>query len=185
MVSDKKSANRQALEEVRAVNQEIVSSIGSFHGSKSKQVEQRNRTADNTNRDEYSRDFVATSQFEWRPSSQQEELKQSQKESVLSQENLDLRGRLNEELKKNNDLLKYVKVLQAENNSLKSSKLAPNVNTSALIEENRQLRSQLSLAQNGSNHGNVDLIEELNRLKQENGLLRRDTITLLKEKQGY
>ena len=59
-------------------------------------MEQRNRTADNTNRDDYSRDFVATSQFEWRPSSQEEELKQSQKGSVLSQENLDLRGRLNE-----------------------------------------------------------------------------------------
>jgi hypothetical protein len=96
---------------VRALNQEIASSIGSFHGSKSKQLEQRNRTADNTNRDDYSRDFVATSQFEWRPSSQEEELKQSQKESVLSQENLDLRSRLNEEIKKNNELLKHVKAL--------------------------------------------------------------------------
>jgi cell fate (sporulation/competence/biofilm development) regulator YlbF (YheA/YmcA/DUF963 family) len=63
--------------------------------------------------------------------------------------------------------------------------LNPNVNASALIEENRQLRSQLNLAQSGSYHSNVDLLEELNRLKEENGLLRRDTITLLKEKQGY
>jgi hypothetical protein len=70
MVSAKKLSNREALEEVRALNQEIASSISSFHGSKSKPVEQRNRTADNTNRDDYSRDFVATSQFEWRPSSQ-------------------------------------------------------------------------------------------------------------------
>jgi hypothetical protein len=59
-----------------------------------------------------------------------------------------------------------VKALETENASLRNSNIAPNINTSALIEENRQLRSQLNLAQSGSYSGNIDLMEELNRLKE-------------------
>jgi hypothetical protein len=86
--------NREALQEVRSVNQEVASSLSSFNPAKSQHFayEQKNRTADRT-RDDYSRDQVATSHFEW-----QEELKGSQRDSasLLSHENQTLRTRLNE-----------------------------------------------------------------------------------------
>lgn len=97
---------------------------------------------------------------------------------------MDIRSRLNEEIRKNNELIRYVKELETENATLRSSRnIGPtqqgsNVNT--LMEENSYLRSQLSQSQQvyGS-----DLMEELRRLKEENSQLRKDTITLLKGKE--
>jgi hypothetical protein len=97
---------------------------------------------------------------------------------------LDLRSRLNEEIRRNNDLMRYVKELETENATLRSSRnigsSQQGSNVNALMEENRYLRSQLSQSHQG--YGG-DLMEELRRLKEENSQLRKDTITLLNGKQ--
>jgi hypothetical protein len=65
-MSAKRRVNQDAIEEVRMVNQEILSSFSSNNPGKTAYPyptsEQKNRTADRT-RDDYSRDQVATSHF--------------------------------------------------------------------------------------------------------------------------
>ena len=53
----------------------------------------------------------------------------------------------------------------------------PHADISGVLEENRYLKDQL---QNGASLP-TELLEELRRLKEENQLLRRDTIALLKK----
>lgn len=81
MVSAKKNMNKQAIEEVRNVNYEIVTSLSSHNPAKNSQYEQKNKTTTHY-REDSSRDYVATSQFEW-PAP--EDLNKSQKESIISQ----------------------------------------------------------------------------------------------------
>lgn len=102
---------------------------------------------------------------------------------MISQENIDLRARLNEEMRRNNDLMKYARSLETENATLRSSRNVgtPHQVSTSLIEENRYLRSQLAQSQQGL-HGSVDILEELRRLKEENSHLRKETINLLNEK---
>jgi hypothetical protein len=89
-------------------------------------------------------------------------------------------------MRRNNDLLKYVKTLETENATLRSSRNVgashQGSNLNSLLEENQYLRSQLAQSQQGLN-GSADLIEELKRLKEENGQLRKDTISLLNVRQ--
>lgn len=68
---------------------------------------------------------------------------------MLSHENADLKSRLNEEIRKNNELSRYVKTLEGENAALRQSQLhvSPGDYGNAL-QENRFLRNQL---QNGAN----------------------------------
>lgn len=64
-MSAKRRVNQDAIEEVRMVNQEILSSFSSNNPTKTypyPSSEHKNRTADRT-RDDYSRDQVATSHF--------------------------------------------------------------------------------------------------------------------------
>ena len=89
---------------MRHTNQEIISHFSAYPPAKqSLYTTQRNRTAEQLHRDD-SRNYVTTSQFEWRPAppSSDFDAKRSQKDSVVSQENLELRSRLNEEIRKNN-----------------------------------------------------------------------------------
>lgn len=90
--------------------------------------------------------------------------------------------RLNNEIKKNNDLLKYVANLETEVTSLKASRFGTPINQTMneVLEENRYLKNQLAVSQSKVPY---NLIEELERLKAENNALRRDTVTLLKAKQ--
>ena len=60
-MSGKKGMNREALEEIKNVNQEIVHHLSGYNPSKNN-YERGNRTADHHSRHD-SRDFVATSQF--------------------------------------------------------------------------------------------------------------------------
>jgi hypothetical protein len=133
-VSEKKKMNEEAIGEVRMVNNEILSSFTTGAPLKQNLFGNRNRTAEQYKDD--SRDYVATSQFNWQPAApHEEELKRSTRESVVSQENIDLRSRLNEELRKNNEILKYVAALETENASLKASRSQgpSNINVNSLI----------------------------------------------------
>ena len=182
MVSEKKRLNQEALEEVKHTNQEIVSHFSvqapqrqSFSSTRN------NRTAEHLQRQD-SQNYVATSQFEWRPAGASSEYdpRKSQKDSIISQENLELRARLNEEIKKNNELMRYINSLEAQNTSLRDSKsLGATQNVTNLVEENRYLKSQLAISQ-ASGGVAYNIVDELERLKEENNYLRRDTVQLLR-----
>jgi hypothetical protein len=58
---------------------------------------------------------------------------------------------LNEELKKNNELLKYITSLEAENSYLKTSQVNNNSSyVQNILDENKYLKSQISQSQAGS-----------------------------------
>ena len=90
---------------------------------------------------------------------------------------------LNNERQKNKDLIRHINVLQSELATIRASKAqsATNATMNEVIEENRYLKSQIAASQMNAP---INLLEELERLKAENGSLRRDTITLLKMKQS-
>lgn len=154
LASEKKKMNEEAIGEVQQINSEIINSLTGFNPAKTGYFEARNKTAEPYRRED-PRDYIATSQFDWRPSSPiptpQEEFKQSYKENSISQENVNLRSRLNEEIKKNNDLLKYVTSLETELSSLKGSRFGnpagASGNFNEVLEENRHLKRQLASSQ--------------------------------------
>lgn len=93
---------------MRQVNQEILTHFSHYPSSKQNIYANKNRTAEQLQRDD-SRNYVATSQFEWRPAPPSDyDPKKSQKESIISQENIELRTKLNEEIKRNNELMKHI-----------------------------------------------------------------------------
>lgn len=182
LVSEKKKMNEEAIGEVQQVNSEIISSLSSYNPVKQNLFDARNKTTEPNRRDD--RDYVAVSQFDWRSSANaaQDDFKQSYRETPANLEHGDLRARLNNEIRKNNDLLKYVANLETEVTSLKASRFATPINQTMneVLEENRYLKNQLAVSQSKVPY---NLIEELERLKAENNALRRDTVNLLKAKQ--
>lgn len=96
LASEKKKMNQEAIGEVQQINSEIVNSLTGFNPAKTGSFEFRNRTAEPYRRED-PRDYIATSQFDWRPSTPvpapQEEFRQSYRDS--NQENVELRSRLN------------------------------------------------------------------------------------------
>lgn len=107
MVADKKRMNQEAIAEIQQVNSEVASNLGSL--SHKGKVEQVRKGSEQIKNADFSRDYVATSLFDWRQSNEELQRSQkSQKESEVSQENLNLRSRLNEEIRKNNELYKHI-----------------------------------------------------------------------------
>lgn len=124
------------------------------------------------------------SQFDWKSSAYapHEDLRQSYRDTSANQDNNELRTRLNQEIRRNNDLMKYVSNLETEVTSLKATPFGSpnNATMNEVLEENRYLKNQLALSQAKVPY---NLIEELERLKAENNALRRDTVNLLRAKQ--
>jgi hypothetical protein len=145
--------NYEGIGEVRQVNTDILGSLTGYSPIKPSGRDYRNRTADQL-RSSDPQDFVSTSHFDWR---QSQEPNQGSGVSI-SQENSDLRSRLNSEIKKNNDMIRHISNLEAENSSLKASTRGNNPNVANLLEENKNLRNQLA---NSSSNAPYNLREEL------------------------
>lgn len=77
MVADKKRMNQEAIAEIQQVNSEVASNLGSL--SHKAKVETGRKGSEQIRNADLSRDYVATSLFDWRQSN--EELQRSQKES--------------------------------------------------------------------------------------------------------
>lgn len=77
MVADKKRMNQEAIAEIQQVNSEVAGNLGSI--TRMPKVETGRKGSEQIKNAELSRDYVATSLFDWRQSN--EELQRSQKES--------------------------------------------------------------------------------------------------------
>lgn len=74
--------------------------------------------------------------------------------------------------------MRHINNLENQNASLRESKaLTGTQHVTSLAEENRYLKSQLAASQASVP---LNVLEELERLKEENLHLRRDTVQLLK-----
>lgn len=89
-MTEKKQINQEAIGEVRMVNQDILGSLTGISPYKQGGYDYRNKTAEQIRRDD-SRDYVATSHFDWRPS---QEPNQGSGFGITN-ENSDLKNRLN------------------------------------------------------------------------------------------
>jgi hypothetical protein len=95
-------------------------------------------------------------------------------------DSLFLRGRLNEELRKNNDLLARLGRVEEENRSLRRDyqmSFGPGAENGQLRAENEQLRRRLA----EMSQVPQQIFAEIEELKKENQFLRGDTVRLLKK----
>lgn len=190
LVSEKKKMNEQAISQVQHVNSEILNCLTNSQPVRHGGFDYRNKTSEPYRRADDYRDYVATSEFDWRAPTPQvpaapyapESMKHSYRSTTVNQG--DLTGRLNDEIRKNSDLNRQVSHLESEVSALKAGRNHSYSNSSMneLLEENRYLKSQLAASQSKVPY---NLIEELEKLKAENNALRKDTVNLLKIKQQH
>jgi hypothetical protein len=121
--------NREAIEEVKSVNQEIAANVSRSYPVKLSPYDYKNRTCDRS-RDESAKDYIVKSRLYWQPKG---ETKINEEDIALSSENAELRERLNAEMNKNNDLLRYAKTLESENASLRSTQLTTTNNPNSVL----------------------------------------------------
>lgn len=67
LASEKKKMNQEAIGEVQQINSEIANSLTGFNPAKANYFEARNKTSE-PYRAENPREYISTSQFDWRPS---------------------------------------------------------------------------------------------------------------------
>jgi hypothetical protein len=182
MASDKKRMNKEALSEIQHVNNEILGSLSGSQPVKHTSYDYPYRTEEQNRRDDFSHQVV-TSQFEWKPFGSPQTSYLGKSNNIFGQqENGEVGARLNQEVDKNKNLLKHINHLESELTTLRGiskSHAGTNVTLNEVIEENRYLRSQLAASQTSVPYS---IIEELERLKAENQALRKDTVTLLRQK---
>lgn len=160
-LTEKRDMNDEALREVRSVNSEIIEDFRRGHTYASKENLLGASTA-------YAPDTrsVNVSSFDLRAPAQDDALS--------------LRGRLNEELRRNNDLMARVSRLEEENRMLKRDyqmSFGPGAENGQLRAENEQLRRRLAEVSQLPQQ----IFQEIEELKRENQHLRGDTVRLLKK----